>query len=279
MSVTYSGDRWFTVVSDPWVLEVKGIPSTSQELMSDADILQSLVFDTAREIGLQPHSRIGGGHIHLDIETFFGEDKLLLRNFLVDLANHPELFLGALGFDLLNAPPIALLSATQREAFAEVIREFDEGKLGMVGIRKAIIRRVYNSTFYPQYAHQRSYSEKYQAVNLSHEKTIELRGLRPEKSLRHHLLILQLFEKRIEYLKRLDKPIAYNNKDYSNLFEGHTERALDTFTSHIKPEIIENAFRSYVLETELNWNDYRELLIHDGQEISGGGNSCEALFR
>ncbi|CAF1366082.1 unnamed protein product [Didymodactylos carnosus] len=108
----------FYLHSDDWVFEIGATPMTSAIVEKNLLLIQQTIFDTASAIGLKPHRRIGGGHFHLDKETHFGKDNsVLFRNFLVDLMNRPELFLGGLSLDLLNAPPLAILSKEQQEAF------------------------------------------------------------------------------------------------------------------------------------------------------------------
>lgn len=49
------------------------------------------IFTIARGLGLAPHARIGGGHVHIGRASF--DDALAMHNFIVDHCNHPELAL------------------------------------------------------------------------------------------------------------------------------------------------------------------------------------------
>ena len=49
-----------------------------------------------------------------EFDSHFHGDAQLFRNFIVDLFNRPLLFLGGLSLDLLNAPPLAILAASQQ---------------------------------------------------------------------------------------------------------------------------------------------------------------------
>ena len=102
------------------------LPHSIKEFEKNKKLFQKLVFDTAKKIDLKPHYRIGGGHIHLDKETHFKGNDLLLRNFIVDTMNHPELFMGALSHDYLNASPLAILHRTSRERFIKILEEYDK---------------------------------------------------------------------------------------------------------------------------------------------------------
>ncbi|MGZ3771730.1 MAG: hypothetical protein ACXVCP_18390 [Bdellovibrio sp.] len=276
--VQFAPGLHFTIAKDPWILEVTGSPMTLSELTKNQDLLQHLIWDTAAEVNLKPHSRIGGGHIHLEISSFFNNDRLLFRNFIVDLANHPELFLGGIGFDLLNAPPIAILNDRQRRKFAELVNKFDQGQMSIPDFIDEIERDVYNHTFYPQYPHQRAYPQKYQAVNLSHSFTIEIRGIRPEISANHYIKLITLFQNRIDYLKKIQTPILYNNKNYSSQVNTTTERSLELHTTVIPSEIIEKVTRDYVEGSNLKWPDYEELMTEDLKLRRKTAISCDQLF-
>lgn len=263
VKVEYAPDSWFKIAKDLWVLEVTASPLTLTGLKQHRQILQKLIWNTAKDLNLKPHSRIGGGHIHLEIATFFNGDRLLFRNFIVDLANHPALFLGGIGFDLLNAPPIAVLSKEQRDTFALLIEQFDRGQMSIEEFKKNMNDQVYTKTFYPQYAHQRHFPDKYQAVNLSHGQTVELRGIKPELSADDHIKLVTLLQKRIEYLRQFTTPIPYDNKDYSARVTSTTERSLEHHTTDLPAQAIQDEVQRYVEESQLKWTDYSDLMTDE----------------
>lgn len=277
--VEVSGDVWFKVANDPWVLEVTGSPMTAGQFKKLERSLQTLVWDTAKEAGLEPHYRIGGGHIHLDISTFFGDDAVLFRNFMVDLANNPELFLGALGFDLLNAPPLATLPKRQRAMFEKVIMEFDTEPTSLDELKGRIRREVYTKTLnFGYYAHPIKNPDKYQAVNLNHHETVEIRGLRPQPSAEYHLKLVKLFQARLAYLKTLKKPLKYENTDYTRLVAAHTIDAMQSYSVNVEPKWIEKQFRSYVEKAGLNWTDYKDMTTVELKNEMRNARTCRALF-
>ena len=98
-------------------------------------------------------------------------DILLLRNFIVDLWNRSALFLGALGFKLRAAKPLSAYSPTALEMIQRKLVEFDRGEIGI----ESLIR-YYNMILSP------SGDSRNLAINLEHARTIEIRGLRPQKS-------------------------------------------------------------------------------------------------
>lgn len=275
LRVQISEKVWFEISHDPWVLEVTASAMDKKSFSQHSGLFQKLIWDSAKKIGLNPHSRVGGGHIHLEIKSFFGEDRNLFRNFLVDLANHPELFLGALGFDLLNAPPVAVLFGKQKQNFEGILAEFDKGSMNINKLMAQINSEVYNETFYDHYPHQQHNPEKYQAVNLLHDKTIELRGINPQQSAHIHFLLLQLFEARIEYLKKQTGLIPYKKKDYSSMVNSHTVRGMEFHSSSIDPIFIEQKARSYIQESGLKWSDYSDLVLKNLSTVRAQNSSCK----
>ncbi len=275
LRVQISESVWFEINRDPWVLEVTASAMDQETFAKHSELFQKLIWDSAKKIGISPHTRVGGGHIHLEIKSFFGSDRNLFRNFLVDLANHPELFLGALGFDLLNAPPLAILFGKQKQNFEKILADFDKGSMSINELMARINSEVYSETFYDPYPHQQHNPEKYQAVNLLHDETIELRGLNPQESARIHFLLLQLFEARIEYLKKQKGLLAYNKKDYSSLVHSFSVRKMEFHTSNIDQSFIEQKARSYIQESGLKWSDYSDLILKNLSTVQTQNPSCK----
>ncbi len=273
--VSVSENIWFKIKRDPWVLEVTASPMDSKTFSDHSPFFQKLIWETAQTIGLKPHSRIGGGHIHLEIKSYFGENLNLFRNFIVDLANHPELFLGALGFDLLNAPPLAVLNKIQMLNFENLLHEFDKGQMSIAEFMSRIRTEVYHQTFYDPYPHQQHNPDKYQAVNLSHNETLELRGLNPQASAEIHRLMLQLFEARIEFLKKLPGLIAYNKMDYSSYVSTYSVRRMEFHTSNIDQNIILKKTKSYIEEAGLPWSVYSALIQKNLSQVESPASTCK----
>ncbi|CAF1123138.1 unnamed protein product [Didymodactylos carnosus] len=241
--------------SDDWVFEVGSSPMTSLALSKNLSTIQQILFDTAVIIGLKPHDRIGGGHIHLDKQTNFGNDSILFRNFLVDLMNRPELFLGGLALDLLNAPPLAILSKEQQEIFGEIIDEFDKSQLTIDALCEVINRRVYYKSYISSTASEmNSYNQhqsKYHAINLLHEQTIEIRGIHPQQSAQQLLCLMKLWEGRIEKLKHINKLILFEQKNLTDQVSWTVDRNIETYQVNIDPNIIEQCLADYIKDAGL----------------------------
>jgi len=185
--VIYNDGWWFQMSLDPSVVEIQTKPSTLKELTAIKDRIQNDIFESAKKVDLQPDLHAGGGHIHIGHKSALDDDARLFRNFVVDYANHPELALGVLEDDLMNAPPIAALTAEQQEAFAEVIERFDQGKIKSI---RRLAKEINENVFFTNPHSAIAPPAKYQAMNLSRisywfpsaDETIEIRALRAQTS-------------------------------------------------------------------------------------------------
>ena len=277
---------FFSIDTDPLVFEVNAPPHSIKEFEKNKHLFQKLVFDTAKKVGLEPHYRIGGGHIHLDKKTHFKGNDLLLRNFIVDTMNHPELFMGALSHDYLNASPLAILHRTSRENFIKILKEYDKDR-NIENFLTKINYDVYNNI----HGINREFSKrndsikvrdsKHQVLNFLHEDTIEFRGFQPQKSAEHYLSMLKLLEGRLHYLSQFDTPIAYEQKDYERDFNvkvsGMYSSKIHNYETRVPVGKILNIYRKYVEESDLNWDDYKHYLAD--KRLKQGVNDTESVYK
>jgi hypothetical protein len=250
---------WILVDTDPGVVEVQAQPLTLAQFTRYAPEIQSLIFDSARYVGLDAGYRKNAQHFHMGLEETFGDDGLFFRNFIVDFANHAELASGVLERDFENAPPIAALPVQKQEEFGRVIDEFDaSGAEGPRKLAAAIYRRVYNVTVDPTSVP----AEKYHDVGLARmvetgiaaaERTVEIRANHTMPTVQGFNLVLELMSLRLEYLKKL----SARGKRIS--FIGARSRA------PVADEL-EGAFQQYVVECGGSWERFKVLL----KEYRGG---------
>ncbi len=278
--VIYPDGWWYAITIDPLVVEIIAKPLTLKDAVRMRDRLQRDIWDHARlrvrtfstekadeNVGLTPHEEIGGGHIHFDVKTAFGNDALLFRNFIVDFSNHPTLALGTLGNSVLNGPPISSLSAEQQQAFSDIIFQFDHAypRMTIKELSTLITQKVYYKTmgkpgWFGASRHKWVPAEKYQAINITRivnpdvpdeERTMEIRSLRPEKSADDFIRLITLFDTRIQKLKelsKLNKAVPYlRSQARTSVMEKDPQRMVDEFYS-------------YVTSSGLNWSDYEILL-------------------
>lgn len=266
--INYPDGTWVDIGVDPWVIELNATPMTAEEYLNQSKKFQQ-IFSFANELGYKAHFRIGGGHIHIDVLSAFGGSELAARNFIVDLMNRPELAMGALNKDYLNAPPLAILKGNQRKNFIKKLHMYDDGKLTFKNFIMAINNRVYTSTFYSGF--NSTGTKKFQAINLTRttknpgESTIELRFLRPQKSFEDFILLLRLFEARIEKIKQIDHPIIYNPKSYPD--------------GKIAPKLIADSFNKFVSDAGLEPKDYSKLLPRSLRQHGNSILKCSSLFQ
>jgi len=258
--VTYRDGVWFDISLDPAVVEVQASPMTASEWAKNSDRFQKDVFETAKFIGLEPHPDIGGGHIHIGLDSAFEQDSMLFRNFIVDFTNHPELARGVLSHDESNSPALADAENEIKEEFQKVIHYFDQGLIRRI---EDLAHKIEVSVYHYNYdANSLDAHAKYQALSLSRvtdnsfkvfgnlkseQRTVELRAIRAQTSFNDYLKQIKLFEARLRYLKTLDHPVEF----------------IDPHRQFTRKKM--EAFRRYVEEPGLKWDDYRTLAPRDFQ--------------
>ena len=233
------------------MLEVTASPLTQEQFKSKMRKIQAVLFDSALAVGLKVHDRLVGGHIHLDKKGHFGSNELLMRNFIVDLFNHSELFMGVLSLDYVNAPPVTTLGRNALEDLRQIITDYDKKTIGLETFLDLVNGRVYLQ------GESIQKDSKYQAVNLQNEETIEVRGFRPQKSAIHYYDMISLLEARIEYLKAIPGPIKFTGEDQSTQIKWAEVRGLHSYQTKYSPEMRAMRFYQYVTEAGLDWDSYK----------------------
>lgn len=247
------GDGWyFTVAVDYAVIEVQTKASSYRDFLKHKTLLKTDLFNVMKRFGLTPHSNFGGGHIHIDLAAF-GNDSKLFRNFFVDFANHHLVTYGVLGKDINNAPPLIALKEYQRQAFIELLAIFDENPtMNIKTFAATLDREVYKET-YAKDPDWQKHNTHYQALKVSRindpfidfdQKTIEIRGISPQKDIDTFILQMELFLGRIEYLKTRTDFIEYKPEKYR---ESTDQEMVDSFYE-------------YVTEAGLSWEKFKVLL-------------------
>ena len=221
--IKFGNGFWIQAGVDTGCLEVQTKPSTVAEFTEQKNIIQKVIWDTAKELDLKPHKRIGGGHVNVDLATAFPENNaLLFRNFIVDQANHPEWTAGIFGNHTGNAPPISALETHLHDNFKDVIKIFDitgdasQGLAAMEHLGREIDRRVYVSnpfwlqqgrkTWQPYYYQHLSFRSAKQSTPVE-QRRIELRGYRPQQTIDEFLLEIEFLDRRLTYLNEMNKAI------------------------------------------------------------------------
>lgn len=265
--VTFPDGFWYQVSLDTGVIEVQTKPGTRAEFAGKKDLLDRHLFGNAKKAGLAPHERLGGGHLNIGLESAFGEDSLLFRNFIVDQANHPELNLGILGGHPGNSPTISQLSPAGRQQFARVISEFDgSGKKDAFFLAREIQRRAYISNPL-NWVHGLNHYQNLRLGSVDKslppgERRVEIRGIRPQKSMEEFLLQCELYEERLKHLKTKAGPIALDIPELAAL---------------TKSEIRER-FRKYLAEMGGQRDKFSLLLNEEALAAAPAPKGCESAF-
>jgi len=253
-----SEDFWFFLDTDSWVIEVNSSPMTTREFQMYMPLIQETLFETAKEVGLTPHERLVGGHIHLDIPSHFNNDQLLIRNFIVDLYNHSELFMGVLEHDYMNAPPVTTLGTEALKELRIILKEFGDMKGRKFSeFFRAINDRVYNT------GQSIKGNSKDQAINIERYSTIEIRGFRPQQSAEHYLDMIKLLEARIKYLKTKKEPIQFIGRNQENKISYHETNKLAIYETTVSAKKRAQTYYKYVTEAGLDWEIYKKYPVDE----------------
>ena len=255
--VTYQDGWYFDIATDPAVVEIQTKPSTVDEIKLHKERIQRHIFDTAKSVDLLPASEImgkgwAGSHIHIGAVSALGDGVAavkLLKNFMVDFSNHPELAMGVFSADTANAPPLGMLPKAQRDAFAQICADVDSGKIRSINtFAKRVRKEVYNTTIMSDW----SPPTKYQAFNINRIgdkafdlliQTFEIRAMRGQESSFDFLIQTELLEARIKYIQK-----------HGNSVE------IKIPSVYMTEEAKAEAFYKYVTETGLSFDPYVKFL-------------------
>lgn len=208
--VTYPDGFWYQVGMDQGVLEVQAKPGTRADFAARQSLMQKDIFDLARKLGLNPHERLGGGHLNFGLADTFGNDAKLFRDFVVDQANHPELNLGILGGHPGNSPTMAELSPEGQHALRRLVEDFDRKPFDIYTFAQRLESEVYISNPLGWKNLDAYQNFRVSAVNRhlpAGQQRAEVRGIRPQKSMEEFLLECELYERRLEFLRSRPGPL------------------------------------------------------------------------
>ena len=249
--ISYPNGFWFEITTDPHTLEIKTKPSTAKQLKKEAPRMQRDIFDVAHKLGtVAKYEESSAAHMHIGTKSAFGNNAMLLRNFLVDYSNHPALAGGALHKDYANAPPIARLSPEQVKAFASATAPSKVAKMSIEQFASTLQERVFHRTVEADFAP----AKKYQATSVQRIDgamkttgwTAEMRAMPSHESAASFVRMAELLSARISFLEKDGKPVQFKPQRVGSL--------------SAKDKV--NQFFQYVAESGLRWGDYVPMLNH-----------------
>lgn len=253
------------------VMEIKMFPAPAEYFRRFKDDMQDAIFASAANAGLFPALFRGGGHINISSSAF--DTDLFLRNFLVDLMNHNELFMGVFGYDTNNALPFALIPKSSEIAVRKVIRDFDNGAYKKLGRNKFVsdleaARATETDPFLKMWGKVKTVRAKHFDFNLGHlqeQRRLELRGVRPQASMDVWLRQIELLEARLKYLDGIKWPIPIKLEVPVEPIDLKNHR----LNPPVDPQKALQAFYRYVSESGREWKDHTDYLwpkwITDGE--------------
>lgn len=264
-----SPDGWsFQVGINPGIVEIRMNPMTVEQIRLHKDDIQDAIFASAANTGLFAWDFLGGGHINVGLAQF-GDNILLVRNFIVDFWNHNELAMGILSYDTNNALPVWMLRESTIQNIKKVLAACDRGVYPSTyeGIR-TFLRDMDSAMDNSGDAYTRYWTRgnrsKHHDLNLKgysiDSGRFEIRAVRPQKNMDDWLHQVELIDARINYLARLDRPIPLEAKVAFDISTPIEEHAL---TPPVDSQEALRSFYLYVTESGLSWPDHRGYIWPD----------------
>lgn len=222
-------------------LEVLTNPMTVADFKKYKSDIQDAIFASASVKGYFPALWQGGGHINIDV-TNFEKNPMLFRNFVVDLLNHNELFMGIFEFNAEKksvAIPHELMSSNISAA------------LNMIEIS----RRNHSLSFHSMVETFQQFlkGSSFAFNKIWDDRRFEIRAVRPQASMDVWIHQIELFESRLKYLERFRGPIPYAPRVPWQESSINGKPPVD-------PQAAMKSFYVYVRESGLKWQDHRDYL-------------------
>lgn len=249
---------WFQISWDPNVVEILTKPTSLEKFKKNASTIQKMIWESAAEAGLSADPDYRAGHFNFGVKDSFAQNTQEFLKFIVDFANRPELAIGIFrASNPLNSPHLAQLSPYQRSALADIARKAQNkkdplSKLTVKEMAQHLVAKVfYQSATASQVGSSAWY---YQALGLKSilemqegdDAPFEIRSVRSQRDVYDFILIAEIVEARIAYLKKLPAEFSY----------------LVTQTSKTQFTEKELAARFYIYleEAGLSWERYKRIL-------------------
>lgn len=264
--ITWPDGKWIQLTVDPQVIEVTMMPMTLEELRANAEEMQRSIFQAAKNVGLAPYGsnnffNRSAGHFNIGAHSSFADGRELLA-FMADYANFPELSLGVLGRDPMNASSLSEGPQKLRDFFASVIKDVNKltryridtphdyptGKLWQYFMKNWKHFRWFGRLLdFPNYHNQALSIEGMQDSFL--RQRIELRAVRMQESFEDFVRLAELMQARIEFVNKRVKshPILYENSS----------------RTRFSPTQLVSRFYVYVAETGLDFERYKTLMFRE----------------
>lgn len=229
---------WISAYPDSGCLEVLSKPMTVEEFKRFQSDMQDAIFASGAATGFYPLLWQGGGHINIDLHVF-RKDLNLYRNFIVDLLNHNELFMGIFEFNTNAGYPHELKESNPEKALELIERDKERGRHSFARITEHFQMNL----------HGRSFS-----FNNFYENRFEIRAVRPQASMDVWVRQIELLEARVRYLEKIPYPIAYQPRVPWNF------KVYETLKPPVDPQAALRSFYVYVTEAGLRWQDHNDYL-------------------
>ncbi|MES2855340.1 MAG: hypothetical protein V4692_05735 [Bdellovibrionota bacterium] len=260
-ALNYPNGFQLTIFPDPGVLELNSKPSSIDEIEKNLTLIQTDFFDQGKEIGLEPASFTGSGHIHIEVSKVH---PVTVRNFLADFYNSTGLAVGALNEDVFNAIGAGEFPEANKQELRNSFKNFDSESNRSLADLENLASAAYQIPYsedLPEFQKSRygSRDDKSFAVSflsLRSVGTLEIRSIRPQASAASYLKLTKLFAARMH--------LAEEKRIRGELVPIGELKSLRG-----NPQAIIADFDRYVSEAGLDIKDYREFVMPWWQNTGG----------
>ncbi len=251
--VAYSSGWHFDITLDENVIEVISAPGTHGTFTNHANRIVRDIFAVADTLKMKIGG--GGGHIHMGVESAFGNDALAFRNFFVDYFNHPGMVAFGMG---LGEPALHNLSYRDRMQFAHIVDEFDQGRMprAIQDLAQRIQKEVYAVSSSVGFNYR--LREKFNALNFTRieptrpmsEWTIEFRNV-IQSNAKDAFEQINVFRRRLLALRATKDAIPIHSRLLARKFVGDLDEFRDDLKRYYVGAGLEPNNRNYLINIEI----------------------------
>jgi hypothetical protein len=269
--VRFPDGFYYLLTTDPQCLEINMKPMTLRETVARRDQIQAEIFDQAKRLGLMAHEYFGGGSIHIDRVSGFGESTRLFRDFIVDYNNHFTLPTVTQGRYLVNAPPVIFLPPANIARYEALISDPNLDRMTIPEFAERLTNEVYTAN--PGHLKP---LDKYQAANVTrvlepkpNRQTVEIRGISAQASVDDYLKVIWMYQLRINRLKsRIEaglKPVPFHVpkewREFAQSRNDWTDGSVNNYVMYYPNmyQFATNQLAHYIRESGGSWETFASL--------------------
>ncbi|MBL7555602.1 MAG: hypothetical protein JNM24_07245 [Bdellovibrionaceae bacterium] len=214
---------WFQISYDPLCVEIQTKPSTLQELYQRENVMEDLIFTSARQAGLKTLPN-RSSHMNTGARSAFKYDLRSIFNFFVDNANNPELATGVFRNNWNTSPPLIASHENAGPIIESIQNRIEKRQIkSFAQLAVTIEEELHSTILNPQYNSKRNQDLTFRKLKSLRQRSwfsifseddepIERRAVRAVRSFHEFILHAELTEHRIAWIKKQPGFLTFINK-------------------------------------------------------------------